>query len=142
MIPFRFCSLILYISKIILKEAIVKASKRLFIKSTLHQNWLHLAFTHSRFKCLEIYSWRSRQKRVGDRIFSPVPWLQLSSSCHTNTTRYSLLSTTSLKENRTSRGLGSGKSQFKAQRIRGCIVCRECKQDTKTNQGSSALSHP
>ena len=57
-IPFWFSSLILYISKIILKAAVARGSKRLFIKSLLHQNWLPLAFPHRGFKCLEIFSWR------------------------------------------------------------------------------------
>lgn len=56
MIPFRFPSLNLYISKTILKEPTVKGSNRLFIKSILHQNWLHLAFTNSGFKYLERFT--------------------------------------------------------------------------------------
>lgn len=69
MIPFRFPSLILYISKTMLKEPIVKGSNRLFIKSILHQIKLHLAFANSGFKHLERFT-HEAVELSRDRIFT------------------------------------------------------------------------
>ena len=84
---FRFPSLVLYISKIILKAAVVRGSKELFRKSILHQNWLNLAFPHSGFKCLEIYSWRGRWDACRKQNLFTCSLVTIQLYCHRETTR-------------------------------------------------------
>lgn len=75
MIPFRFPSLILYISKTMLKEPIVlREAIGSFIKSILHQNWLHLAFANNGFKHLERFTHGEAVEPVETESL-PVPWL-------------------------------------------------------------------
>lgn len=115
---FRFPSLILIISEIILKAAVVRGRKRLFIKSILHRTWLHLAFPHCGFKCLEIYQWSSGVGIGRKNLFTCS--LHTSHLCviHSKTIRQSQLPRSYFKGSHTSSGTDNRSRKLKVQRIK------------------------